>query len=745
MASKSLGTLTLDLVAKTSGFVAGLDKSARESEKWRRKVEKNAKAVGTAIGAGLAVAATAAVAGLTSMVRSSLEAIDAQAKLAQRMRTSYESIANLARAGELAGVSMQQIEVASRSLELNLGKAAQGALAQSEALGRLKLNAEELSALPLDERIKAINVALKENISATERAAVAADLFGSRGATAIQMLDPETLAEAARQAEIFGLNLSDIDAAKVEMAGDAMSNFGLLSEGVSKQLTVELAPILQAIGNEFLRSAEAAGGLGNVVREFTRDAVKGIAFVANAVDGVGVAFRFAARSIGLVGAIVVENLAKAGALAAEVAKYTPVGAAYNLATDDLDEAKQSLTDIANLSKQIGDDFVKLATADIQAPLSGTKLLAAYDKAQAAGQKAAAAAVEARVETGNYTEALKGTEAQLEKISVSAKKIKISKDIEETLRAQAKAQDEYKALVSELRTEEERLNDTLVERLDILRAVGKAGGETSNRAIAAAFMPAPEYAGLAPEIGGAFGELSKINEAQSQLDDWYTTQIERLKQFRDDKLITQQQYDEQEITLAREQSEKLDKIDQARTLAAYVASEELFGSLGALTKQFAGEQSAAYKVLFAAEKAVAISRSVIAIQAALAQASASAPFPANLAAMATVAAQTASIIATIASTTISGQAHDGLMSVPKTGTYLLEKGERVTTADTSAKLDRTLSDVQASQQGGSGTSVRIVNAFDSSEVVGGYLGSKAGERAVMNIVQRNRRTIQSLQL
>jgi lambda family phage tail tape measure protein len=42
--------------------------------------------------------------------------------------------------------------------------------------------------------------------------------------------------------------------------------------------------------------------------------------------------------------------------------------------------------------------------------------------------------------------------------------------------------------------------------------------------------------------------------------------------------------------------------------------------------------------------------------------------------------------------IAGMAHDGIDSVPETGTWLLQKGERVTTAQTSAKLDKTLDSV-----------------------------------------------------
>ena len=41
MASKSLGTLTIDLIAKTGGFISGMDKAERASEKWRKQVQKD--------------------------------------------------------------------------------------------------------------------------------------------------------------------------------------------------------------------------------------------------------------------------------------------------------------------------------------------------------------------------------------------------------------------------------------------------------------------------------------------------------------------------------------------------------------------------------------------------------------------------------------------------------------------------------------------------------------------------------
>lgn len=97
-------------------------------------------------------------------------------------------------------------------------------------------------------------------------------------------------------------------------------------------------------------------------------------------------------------------------------------------------------------------------------------------------------------------------------------------------------------------------------------------------------------------------------------------------------------------------------------------------------------------MFAVSKGFAVADAIVKIQQGIASAAAI-PFPANIPAMASVAAATGSIVSTIQGTTLTGMAHSGIDSVPQTGTWLLEKGERVTTAETSAKLDRTLDELR----------------------------------------------------
>lgn len=70
-----------------------------------------------------------------------------------------------------------------------------------------------------------------------------------------------------------------------------------------------------------------------------------------------------------------------------------------------------------------------------------------------------------------------------------------------------------------------------------------------------------------------------------------------------------------------------------------------------------------------------------------------------AAMTAAIAATSPMVGAVASLSLAGMAHEGIDAIPQTGTWLLEKGERVTTAETSAKLDKTLSDIQSGKGSG----------------------------------------------
>ncbi|MCS7821884.1 phage tail tape measure protein [Pseudomonas aeruginosa] len=105
MASRSLGTLTLDLIAKVGGFVAGMDAAERRSEKWRKEVEKNAAKVGAAIGAATAAGITALAALTVSTVRNANEI----ANLASVANASTTEFQKYAAGAKLVGIEQDKL------------------------------------------------------------------------------------------------------------------------------------------------------------------------------------------------------------------------------------------------------------------------------------------------------------------------------------------------------------------------------------------------------------------------------------------------------------------------------------------------------------------------------------------------------------------------------------------------------------------------------------------------------------
>lgn len=105
------------------------------------------------------------------------------------------------------------------------------------------------------------------------------------------------------------------------------------------------------------------------------------------------------------------------------------------------------------------------------------------------------------------------------------------------------------------------------------------------------------------------------------------------------------YDRLAEAAEAEHQRRLQAIRTASLSVHLQEAQSIFDSLTSIAEASAGKQSAVYKAMFIASKAFAIADSIVKIQQGIANAL-SLPFPANLAAVAVVAAQAASIIANI---------------------------------------------------------------------------------------------------
>ncbi|HEY8341767.1 MAG TPA: hypothetical protein VIK75_02000, partial [Calditerricola sp.] len=70
MATRSLGQLTIDIIAKIAGFEQGLDRAARTADKRMKQIEASAKSAGLAIGA----IGGAVVTGVGVIIRNTMQA-----------------------------------------------------------------------------------------------------------------------------------------------------------------------------------------------------------------------------------------------------------------------------------------------------------------------------------------------------------------------------------------------------------------------------------------------------------------------------------------------------------------------------------------------------------------------------------------------------------------------------------------------------------------------------------------------
>ena len=237
-------------------------------------------------------------------------------------------------------------------------------------------------------------------------------------------------------------------------------------------------------------------------------------------------------------------------------------------------------------------------------------------------------------------------------------------------------------------------------------------------------------------------------------------LEALKEGLEEEAITREEYAIRRLELEQATEDQLAEIRATSMQMQLAAGEQLFGGLAGLAKTFAGEQSGIYKAMFAIEKAASIASSIIAIQTGVARAL-SLPFPANIAAGATVAALGAGVVATIAST--AANFADGGVDIRGPGTGRsdsiaanLSRGESVITASGTAANRGILAAINAGANVenmiGASRGISSVSIGSTQLVVQGDIGTAETlaalqeslnrrdadiEETVMSAVRRNR--------
>ncbi|EDV0318868.1 phage tail tape measure protein [Salmonella enterica subsp. enterica] len=248
MAGKSLGTLTIDLVAKVGGFVSGLSQAERASQKWSKQVNDDAKAAAVAF-TGFATAASAAVLSVGvagyNLLKNTSKQITESDRLAKSLNMSTQSLLSWQYAAQKAGVSGDQMADIFKDIGDKIGDAVLNKSGEAvDALDALGLSAKKLAGESPDKQLIAISNALG-NIKTNAEKTTILESLGNDLSKLIPLLDQggDKLQKYLKAAKDFGVAPDDADIENLVKVNSIFEDMETQINGVKIELATGLAKV----------------------------------------------------------------------------------------------------------------------------------------------------------------------------------------------------------------------------------------------------------------------------------------------------------------------------------------------------------------------------------------------------------------------------------------------------------------------------------------------------------------------
>jgi len=423
--ARSVAALLVEIGADVTALEIGGKRAAKSMDDLGGRAAELSKKM-AALGAAAAAAGAAVVAGL---VKSGIDAIDSQAKLARSIGSTIDGLRSLQLASGEAGVSGESLASAMQQLNARLGEAQRGTGEAKKALDMLGLSARDLAKQDADTRIATIADRVKElGLSSAQVADILRD-FGIRGGEMVDFLRQggDAIRAARDDVRAFGLSVSEVDAAKIEAANDAMARIGLTMEAVRNQLAIAFAPILGEIANRFNALAKEHGGFGEMATQLAERLTHAFARVADVVHIAQIAFKGLQLTFATIGEVfwkVISALADGfagfvdgitGGVNLIIRGLNSLGANLeqlpSLAESEFMHGLRSVADTAHeITDRVRMELIDLTTAD----WPSDKVRAFLEDVKAAANEAAAAVAGAQPGNGTFVSSGEGAQAEEER-------------------------------------------------------------------------------------------------------------------------------------------------------------------------------------------------------------------------------------------------------------------------------------------------------------------------------------------
>ncbi|HBO0916317.1 phage tail tape measure protein [Pseudomonas aeruginosa] len=570
MASRSLGTLTLDLIAKVGGFVAGMDAAERRSEKWRKEVEKNAAKVGAAIGAATAAGITALAALTVSTVRNANEI----ANLASVANASTTEFQKYAAGAKLVGIEQEKLADIFKDVNDKVGdflNTGGGALADffENVAPKIGVTADQFRNLSGPQALGLYVSSLeKANVSQSDMTfyleAIASD------ATALLPLlrnnadGFKTFGDAAQAAGAI------LDEKTIKSANELQAATWLVEQsasGLKNQLSTALIPILSDLADSIFDVTKEGTAMVSV-GEFVADSFR---WIAKTAIGAVAAFELVGKSIagaaatakaGFEGVTWLELASGPAGLAKRLAQnWDGIKASAGVAAEDLSNTVAKYAGIMDSIDRAGTGGTNGQVAKLAETLASLREQAnkpgafkALTKEQKeAGKEAEAAAKKLQ---SAYETVEQSYQRQIALINTEVDKRKDATEV-------AKLQFEIESgkLVGINAEQQKRLNG-LAEELDRLKQLKQANEDAAKAQAFRATLNesnATARAGFAIELAGS-GSGDKLRErlrADLEIQQDYNKQLADLQKQFNSAEISKELYDQETDLLRQALAERLE--------------------------------------------------------------------------------------------------------------------------------------------------------------------------------------------
>lgn len=402
-----IGTLLVEIAADSAIFNANINEANIKlrglTERARAATTEIAKYASAAIAAGTATAAY--------LVKSAIDAVDAEQQLIKVSNATSKEFLRNAAAAKTVGIESEKLADIYKDMGDRVGDFLQtgGGPMQdffTNIAPKVGVTAQQFKNLSGPQALQLfVNSLEKANLSQNEMTfymeAIASD---STKLLPLLRNNGEEMARLGQRADQFGQALSDIDIEKVHQASVAMSSVREIFSGFVQQIAVRVAPILTALSNLFLDNAKKVGTVGGAADKTFNFLIEAISTSIDVLKKMGIAFDILKEgmiagfnAIKLVVLKIFETIADAAQhLPGKAGKYFE-----SFALEAKTQAEEANASIRISNEKIKESFNNL----ISPPETGRQFKEFVAQAVDAGNQAAAEAVKiqeaarAAIETG----------------------------------------------------------------------------------------------------------------------------------------------------------------------------------------------------------------------------------------------------------------------------------------------------------------------------------------------------------